>query len=278
MKPAITLAWLNFENRYAQAYAEVIRSLHWGFTDLGFNCVVATEPQTGRVNIVFGWELGLENLLQFPSDSIFYHLDQHGDSFDGNLAAIEIAEKFKVWDFSKKAIPKWGQLNSRCQPYYAPICYAPVLSDLDKRQQDIDIGYIGKFVEPRLRQMTLIAESKEKSVACLSGVWGALRNEFISRTKVLVNVSAQASYCSTLEMVRLQYFLANKKAVVCERYPIDLEVPTYLENVLRLVPEVDLHSTIQELLENDTLRIGYEQDCFNAFAAQDVRKVIQGYF
>lgn len=277
MKPAITLVQLNAAQKYAQAYADVLRSLHWGFTVLGYDCVSATAPQAGRVNIVFGWALGFEGVLDLPSDSIFYHLEQNGEFFSHDPLAPKIAERFRVWDFSKKSVHKWKEFNPKYEPYFAPVSYAPVLEDMPKCEQDIDVVYIGKFAGHRLRKLIQIAIGAERSVACLSGVWGALRGEFIARAKVLVNLSAQAAYCSVLETVRLQYLLANKKAVVCEKYPVNLEVPEAFSSVL-LVREVKLQDTIEGLLNDPLGREAYAGRCYDSFTMHDVRDVIKKYF
>ena len=80
------------------------------------------------------------------------------------------------------------------------------------------------------------------SAVFVSGLYGAARDELISRAKVVLNINLYARM-RILEIVRVSYLLANKKAVVADR-----DANTSVEDdVMR--DAVRFASSLKELLD-----------------------------
>lgn len=281
IKPKINLVLYNPFNKIEfllNAYNEVIKSLYWGFIDLNFDCKVASDIDKTKLNIIFGWALTAESIPSLPKNTIFYNLEQAGDQFKNDTLAINIANNYNIWDFSKRALSYWKGLNPINEPYYAPIAFAPNLCTLRSVDENLDVMYFGKFAPHRLRKLKNLSNSVNGSVLAVTNLWDNNRDFLLSHSKVILNISSQNTYCNNLEMVRLQYLLANKKAVVCEKYPFDLEIEDDMKQALIIVDERYLSSNINKLLEDEMFRKNYADNCFLQFSKRDIRSVIKTYF
>jgi len=95
-----------------------------------------------------------------------------------------------------------------------PISYSPVLQIIkQQREKDIDVLFIGS-VNPRRKAVFSSMRALGLEVVTLFGCYGAERNGFISRAKVLLNVHLYEA--KILEMVRISFYLANKCCVLSE--------------------------------------------------------------
>ena len=110
---------------------------------------------------------------------------------------------------------------------------------------------------------------------CLLGVYGAQRDEFIARSKIIINVSSQVNF----EIVRVSYLLANRKAVVCVVDNQKLQIDKDLGNdCLKIVSPNDVYAACEKLLVDDVYRHSYAENCYNIFKKRDIGKVIENFF
>jgi hypothetical protein len=264
------------------SYLEVIDSLVWGFEALGHTCTFRrNQVDYGALNIVFGWipafQAGLAG--SFPPGSILVNLEQNSRTSLRGLTAMEFAAaNFQIWDYAPGNIDRWREINPRFEPYLARISYAPTLTRFAGTREDIDIGYCGSLSPRRIDKIAAAtATDRSNSVMYLAGFWGDVRDSLLARSKVLLNVSQENPLLTVFEIVRVSYYLANRKAVLCEARP-DLEIEPDMAAVLRLETAERLPAACDELVADDALRRRYADDCFEAFAARDVRDVIRGFF
>ena len=260
-----------------------MESLRWGFNDLGYPCAIRiNQADRAAVNILFGWATAMQmgHLNEFPAGSILYNFEQYANN---NLASNALfgraAERFQIWDYSQANIPRWQEINPKFPPYYARVSYAPTLGSIPyAKDEDIDILYIGSL-SPR-RALSLMASAdtlNRNSLVSLGSVWGRQRDEFISRAKILLNISHDDPDYNIFEIVRVSYYLANRKAVVCEATE-GMIIEEDMRRVLKCVPLQDLGAVCDELVHDPGQRQAYAEDCFQTFQQRDVRQVIKGYF
>ena len=112
------------------------------------------------------------------------------------------------------------------------------------------------------------------STVFVSGLYGAARDELISRAKVVLNINLYPQ-TRIFEIVRVSYLLANSKAVVA-----DLDVNTSIEDDIR--PAVKFASSLQELLNlceglanNERERTQQEELGFSCISRRAIRGILK---
>ena len=109
------------------------------------------------------------------------------------------------------------------------------------------------------------------------GLWGSLRDEFLSRTKLLINLSSGGAATAIFEIVRVSYYLANKKAVLCQATD-ELLVEPDVKAVLKFCKSDELGIFAEYLLSNEKIREDYAQECYEMFVRRDLRSILEGFF
>jgi hypothetical protein len=267
--------------RILDSYLEVIASLEWGFTQLGHECSSCLNAvDTSCVNIVFGWIPALLNGNVFPPGTILYNLEQFSNQTMRGQRVLEVAaQHYQIWDYSAANIQRWMELVPRFPVFLAPISYAPSLTRVAATaSEDIDILYIGSLGPKRAEKIISVGSTqRQSSVVTLSNVWDRQRDTFISRAKLLLNVSNENPLQTIFEIVRVSYYLANRKAVICEQLPTMSSEDDMRSTLLFVTPD-QLASTCDEYLEDVDKRRTYAQAGFEIFRQRDVRIVLQSFF
>jgi hypothetical protein len=148
-----------------------------------------------------------------------------------------------VWDY---ALPNLTFSKAR----FVPVGYMPQLTRIPKADpQDIDVLFYGSMNK---RRADVLGELRQRGlhVEALFGIYGAQRDAYIARSKVVLNMHYYED--APFEIVRVSYLWANRKCVVSEvggnsSFGVDYD---------RLVP------LCVELVNNDHHR---EQDELNGY-------------
>lgn len=94
------------------------------------------------------------------------------------------------------------------------IGYVPQMTRLSLSQEpDVDVLFYGSINERRQRILEGLKE-KGLNVKILSGVYGQMRDDWIVRSKLVINIHYYSA--QILELIRLSYLLANKVCIVSE--------------------------------------------------------------
>ncbi len=202
------------------AYNEVVESYLWGFTALGHEVKrLINHCDPNALNIVFGFMIPyqLKLLDSFPPNTIIFNMEQGVRKAWINSNVHYALGKYQWWDYSLGNVAALNALNPKFPVYYAKTAYAPILEKLPPHAApDIDVLYYGHLTADRTAILENISSQRGDlsglSVTTLSNVWDKQRDEFIARSKIVVNLSRDNSYI--FEIVRVSYLLANKKAVV----------------------------------------------------------------
>ena len=266
------------------SYQEVIDSLLWGLQASGFEASFlrnAFDPHA--VNIVFGWipafQMGGSD--RFPPNTILYNLEQFSVAgMRGAPILEEAAARYQIWDYSAANLPHWAELSPRFPVFHAPVSYAPTLERLPTgKPEDIGMLYIGSLGAKRSEKLHTTVDTPVVSngLVSLTNVWGAMRDEFISRAQLMLNVSNDNPLMKIYEVVRVSYYLANRKAVLSEEVPGNF-VEDDLRRVLQFSPPSELGHAAAALLAEPERRLRYADECYQVFRQRDVRAVVRAYF
>ncbi len=268
--------------RMMDSHLEVMASLQWGFQACGLDCsmhVNHIDPQ--RTNIVFGWIIGAQMgaLAQVPDDTILYNFEQFSERQIAGSALGQLAQRFQIWDYSAANLPRWQDCNPKHRPFHAPVSFAPNLTRIaPAAQPDIDLLYIGSAGPARSAKLTAICTAPNRpALVHLQNVWGAARDSFIGRSQVLLNLSNDDPALRIFELVRVSYYLANRKPVLCEDVP-GQHVDADLREHLLFAPREQLPEACAQLLQDPAHRARVAERGFEAFRQRDVRDVIRQFF
>ena len=251
---------------HTEAFREVAETLQFGLQSIGHlahiqeNAVDATAT-----NVLLGAHLlSPEDALMVPPGSIVYNLEQLGGP---NLPKqfYELALRQQVWDYSRQNLQKWNAMNCGCPPVHVPLGYVPELSRIGVAPlQDIDVLFYGSLNERRARIVKALKDAGAK-VHATFGVYGKHRDEFIARSKIVLNVHFYDA--KIFEIVRVSYLLANSKAVVTECCP-DTEMEKELAESVLGCPYDSLVKSCLSLLQNEEQRRQLEIRGFQRFSQQ----------
>ena len=204
---------------HSRAFDEHALCLHYAFRRLGYVApIVRNSWDISGTPIIFG-----ANLLtradrdRIPSKSIIYNLEQiHEGSPWLKEEYLELLRNYGVWDYSKKNIRELSRLGiesvSLCEIGYQP--ESTGIESLPDDEKDIDVLFYGS-VNPR--RQAILDELRKHDICVVSvfGVYGRMRDRFIARSKIILNVHFYDS--KILEVVLIFHLLANRCFVVSER-------------------------------------------------------------
>ena len=202
---------------HAAAVAEVMELLVHGLCALGIRADAGeNEVCAGAVNIFFmAHVMAARDAAALPPNSVIYNFEQVGGTIDLLTPAFRAAvARCRVWDYSARNLRLLAPLLGHDRRQVVPLGYAPALSRIQRAPvQDIDVLFYGA-VNERRRDILLELQQSGLRVQAAFGVYGAERDALTARAKVVLNMHAQPT--RVLEVVRISYLLANRKAVVSE--------------------------------------------------------------
>jgi hypothetical protein len=201
---------------HAAAFHEVAETIYHGLRCLGHYPVLTSTIVPARRHIVLGSNLLADHPLPLPADSILYNLEQVDPGWATlRPQLLELLRRYEVWDYSARNAAALGTLGVRVSRI-VPIGYAKELTRIVRAQgqePDIDVLFFGS-VNPRRQAVLERMRALGLRVRELFGVYGKARDDFIARSKLVVNIHYYGA--KVLEMVRLSYLLANRCVVLSE--------------------------------------------------------------
>lgn len=206
------------------AFAELAQALVQAFEELGYRAALTQDPDAieGRA-VVLAPHLVPHVGWRPPADAVLYNLEQAADSSEWFTPAyLDLLRRHEVWDYSSAnaAFLAGHGVAARL----VPIGYAPCLSRIaPAAAEDVDVLAYGTMTERRIAVLDDLRRRGLKVVR-LFNVYGARRDGYIARAKVVLNIHTYDA--QLFEVVRVSYLLANGRCVMSEegRDP-ELEVP-----------------------------------------------------
>lgn len=238
---------------HSYAFSEIAELIYFSLRELNVGVTINfNKVEPSSKNILIGCHLLHPNFIsQIPASTIILNTEQICDDLKSwNQTIFDWAKNFEVWDYSEKNIEKFKQMGVDKTKLFK-IGFQKELVRISHEQiKDIDILFYGHLNERR----EIIIDALEKrglKVKTLFGIFGRERDEWIARSKIVLNHHFYNS--QIFEIVRVFYLLTNSVAVVGEVNPATSINSMYLEGIYPAKYE-DLLSKCIELIANDRLR------------------------
>jgi hypothetical protein len=262
---------------HAAAFAELAETVCYGLQALGFEASLAVNRLVapGPPAVMFGANLLTpEEADSVPGTTIIYNLEQVGRSntwFSPSYSSL--LARCPVWDYSLRNIAALARSGQAQPATYVPVGYMPQLTRIPTAAiEDIDVLFYGSVNDRRaaviqeLRDMGLNAQA-------IFGAYGAARDSYIARAKVVLNLHYYET--SIFELVRVSYLLANRKAVVAERHA-GTEVDADVASAVKLAPYQELAAACAEVVADAEQRRALEAGGFECIVARNEAEILAG--
>jgi hypothetical protein len=199
---------------HALGLVEIGRLLLHSFQSLGHACsfqINRFDPQA--VNVVLGYHLLPESGLDLPERYVVYQLEQLGARPEwlrpDQLAILRRAEQ--VWDYAAENVAFLAERGfDRLR--LLPIGFHEKLQTIERQPPDLDVLFFGSLNGRRRAILSQLAA--RHSLKSLFGVYGDARDQYIARSKIVINVHYHEA--QPMEQVRLSYLLNNRCCVLSE--------------------------------------------------------------
>ena len=255
---------------HAAAIIDVMETLLHGFRALGAAIDIAeNEARPGAVNIYFmAFFMGESEVAHLPPNAIIYNFEQVGGDIAFLTPSFRAAlARCRVWDYSARNMARLAPHIGHGRRQVVPVGYAPALSRIPRAAvQDIDLLFYGTVNERRLGILRGLHQSGLR-VHRVHGIYGAERDALIARAKLVLNIHAHPT--KVLEVVRISYLLANRKAVVTE-LDAETEFDADLRDAVAGVPSDGLVAECHRLIADAEARRDLEERGFAIFRKRDI--------
>jgi hypothetical protein len=235
---------------HSQAFDEVALGFNAAFRTLGLECEIVREPsRLGDVTIVLGGNLLSAVPVPQGKRLILFNLEQITPNSPWLTEAyLSWLRRYPVWDYSEGNITELVRMGIKAT--HCGIGYVPELTRIAPVPEDIDVLFVGSVNDRRLTVLKQLA-AQGVNVEARFNVYGAERDAFLARSKIMLNVHFYDS--RLFEIVRVSYLLANRKCVVSET-GADRAIEQQFEPGIAFAPYEKLAETCIRLLQNPAAR------------------------
>lgn len=234
---------------HSLAFKEVAETIHLSLLSAGFDSLLVDGFVEGRTHIVLGANLVSRFSLSIKPGSILYNLEQIDVNSNWlKTVYLDLLSKHRVWDYDESNAHKLAEQGIDVQGIL-PIGYVPELTRIThwkEERKDIDVLFIGSL---NWRRRALLDKliSSGLNVKELFGVYGAERDAYIARSKLLLNIHYYES--KVLEMVRLSYLAANRCTILSE-HSVNPQDDQDYENAIRFVSIENMVEVAHDLVKD----------------------------
>lgn len=249
---------------HSHIFDEVALALQKSFEFLGGTAplVRSRSDLGGRLPIIFGANIIAEaRQALVPSGSIVVNLEQITEGTDWvPRHYIQLLRRYPVFEFSIRNLDAARRLHRIADIHLLQIGYEPVLTRIPRAEHhDIDVLFAGALNERRLAVLNRL-RARGLRVGSMARTYGPERDQVLARAKIVLNIHYHDIV--GFEIVRMSYLLANRKCIVSEGTPDDIEAAPYA-GAIRFVTIDGFEQACMDLLadheERERLaRAGYE--------------------
>ncbi|MGH8851778.1 MAG: hypothetical protein ACREYD_12345 [Casimicrobiaceae bacterium] len=236
--------------------------------------VAGNEFLHDATNMIFGaHHLAPDLAAKLPSDTIVYNTEQL--RADGALleALRPFVARFELWDPDLGNVDAWRALGLCHRVCYVQPGYVPESSTVDlTTPADIDVLFFGKVNPRRMVVLDAIARAGI-ALHVADGIYQADRDALAARARIVLNVHAADD--STLEMARIAYALANRRAVVTELGRGACLDPDLRGGVVA-GSSGELPALCRSLLADEPRRLALAEEGFRRFSRRDLTVTVRG--
>ena len=238
--------------QHAGAWYELAELVMHGFLRAGFDCTTSiNRVESGRTNIVFGVQHATPEMKPlFPRETIFFNTEQletlSPDFNHQKYMQIRYwaQQGYRFLDYSRENLAILNAWGAR-EVMLMPLGYVPELERLARSDSDFDLLFYGGRNDRRNRVLNEIANTGV-NLKYLNGVYGADRDRFIEKSKVVLNLHLYES--QIFELVRVNYLMHNKVCLLTEINK-STKIEEDLKELFVCSPRERLASAALDLLE-----------------------------
>ncbi|MEY8017667.1 hypothetical protein [Mycobacterium servetii] len=254
------------------AFNEVAEAVHHALVALGHDSVLTNRLDfDDRRTIVLGGNLLVQYGLELPKNPIFYNLEQLGDDLPWMAMPefVDLFRRYPAWDYSQANIERLAAMGLP-RPIYVPIGYVSELTRIAPAPEDIDVLFYGAL---NGRRYAVLRDLHDRGlrVKWLTGAYGARRDAWIARSKIVLNVHYWDA--KIFEITRVSYLLANRRAVVSER-GADPTLERDLQSGVAFADYDGLVDRCVELVGDERARRELAERGYQAFSARDQAAIV----
>jgi hypothetical protein len=247
----------------------VARAMSFALRRLGYEVrLTGNEFLRDATNMVFGaHHLAADLAADLPPDTILYNTEQLRP--DGALveALHPFASRFTVWEPDLGNVEAWRALGLGGRVRYLQPGYVPESSTVDvTTPTDIDVLFFGKVNPRRMVVLDGVVRAGIR-LHVADGIYLADRDALVARAKIVLNVHAADD--SSLEMARVAYALANRRALVTE-LGRGAHLDADLSDGVLAGPTSALADLCRALVVDDGRRVALAERGFEAFSRRDL--------
>lgn len=199
---------------HSAAFREVAETLYGAARELGYDAELTTDSNLpGYRTLVLGTNLLLDHPQPLADDAILYNLEQVQSGPWFNDRVIALFRQYELWDYSERNAVTLTGLGLR-RPKVVPIGWHRSLRRIEAKEEDIDVLFYGCINDRRHHIIEQLLK-RGVNVKTLFGTYGKERDEYIARSKIVLNMHYYEA--RVFEMVRVSYLLGNGRLVLSER-------------------------------------------------------------
>ena len=246
---------------HSDAFWELAELLTYSLRDLENDVVMCiSEIFADRQNILFGAHLLTD--FDLPPSTIIFNTEQLSNGSEKWVQRIiDLGKKYIIVDYDDNNI-KFLQQNGCKKVHKFQIGFHEKLNRIPRRKnKDIDVLFYGSAKERRRNLLNEISNSGLK-VKHLFGVYGAQRDEYISRAKIVLN--CHHFEAKIFEIVRVHYLVNNNIPVVSELHPAT-KIEPFWSSIINGVQFENIAAECKKLSNDESIRKQSSEFAFNKF-------------
>jgi len=151
---------------------------------------------------------------EIPKNSIIYNLDPLYDGSNlTNIGFLDVLREHRVVDYQKKNVEYLHSKGIWCE--HMPYGWHKGLERVKPAEEDIDVLFFGGVSDRRIKKLKELERSGMNVKIITYGCYGEELDEVVARSKVIMNMHYFGIH--PLQVVRINYLMANEKMIVSER-------------------------------------------------------------
>lgn len=252
-------------------FEELATSLAYGLRMLGYETMISRNQIIPfATNIMIGTHQAVE-LPELPKGTIIYNTEQ---IIEGSWwltdRYVGLLRKHIVWDYSHASIKKLREDYDVKDIHYAGLGYCPELEKVKRAQEDIDVLFYGSISERRAKVLQSLHDH-EINLEVLFGVYGKELDEYIGRSKIILNIHFFEE--CFFEPIRVGYLLNNHCCVISEE-SVNKEDEKILAQGIVICPYEDIVSTCIKYLEITGFRTSVRQEGYKLYKSRPQEEIL----
>ena len=241
---------------HSLAYLEIAELLHYSVLELNKNSKISynfIDINPKVKNIIFGAHLLNDDMINsIPSNTIIFNTEQ--------IESINEIWKRRILLLASKGIVFWDYSNHNLDLLHTKLNVKGRLFEIGfqsnlqrikiNENKEVDVLFYGSLNNRREKIINNLLKKNVK-VKCLFGVYGKGRDDWIGKSKIVLNLHYYES--KIFEIVRIFYLLTNAIPIVSEVDENTKLNNNYLKGIKGSNYE-DVEKNILSLLENEKER------------------------